>query len=68
MRTGWGAVVAGIAVLVGQVAGSSATLPLPGGWHVTLYPTGVGVLLLTLGVCLLAIAGLRSTVGRQPPV
>ena len=60
LRVGIGLLATGlVAIAAGMGATGWIDLLPTGGWHLTLFPTGVGVFILIVGGGVLAVAGLR---------
>jgi uncharacterized membrane protein YidH (DUF202 family) len=56
-RTGAALVIAGLGVAaIGALAVESISIPLPGPWHSTFYPRGIGVMVIVVGVGLMILS------------
>jgi hypothetical protein len=65
-RTGVALTIVGLAaVAIGTLAIPSMTMPLPGGWHSTVFPRGVGVLILVAGVGLVVLSAVERYVRER---
>ena len=68
LRSGIALIVVGLAAAaIGALAVESMSVPLPGGWHFTLFPRGVGVLLAVAGVGVAAASAVRAYARGRPP-
>ena len=60
-KAGAALIVVGLAVAaIGSLSVESMSAPLLGGWHFTLFPRGVGVLLVVAGIGVVAVSALRA--------
>ena len=65
-RAGVALTVVGLGLAaIGTLAVESMSVPLPGGWHFTLFPRGIGVLILIAGVGLMILSAVRTLAGGR---